>query len=267
MKAITIILSMSVAIALSCGCSTVGGNSEKAQPTVQAFVPGDCAQLYMTPWVYANSKGTYFSLHWFIYIDSTKGDSELIPGMHSFYQWPSEDIWRTFEDRSKIVEENFKSLAREMFSNIPTGGNHIVTTVFPIGRQVITANVPIFGIPAGEDLSSLILDGNLEQYPSAQTLDNLTLHSDNGNLLYSELLTNGSLGNGVSIRMNAPDSFDQKIVFTLSVPVRRVLFLEWLNQLQSNPDAPIPYIDEVMEASGTLGRYRPSKEGNSVVLY
>ena len=56
-------------------------------------------------------------------------------------------------------------------------------------------------------------------------------------------------------RSFAESSLEKGITFTLYVPVRRVLFLEWLNLLQSNPEAGIPYKDEILTESGKLGPY------------
>lgn len=143
-----------------------------------------------------------------------------------------------------------------MFSDVPDDRSDRLTTVFPIGQLVLTADVPVSGIPAGENLADICL-GTLESYASTQSLDNLTLSIDDGSQLYSDLLANGCLGTSVSstITLDAPSSLEKGITFTLSVPVRRVLFLEWLNLLQSNPEAGIPYKDEILTGSGKWGPY------------
>ena len=42
------------------------------------------------------------------------------------------------------------------------------------------------------------------------------------------------------------DFFDDEVTLTLTVPVRRVLYLTWLNEKIDNPETPMPYQDEVM---------------------
>ena len=116
---------------------------------------------------------------------------------------------------------------------------------------------PVFTIARGVGFGHANTSKETIPDASTQALDNLTLSIDDGSQLYSDLLANGCSGTSVSstITLEAPSSLEKGITFTLSVPVRRVLFLEWLNLLQSNPEAGIPYKDEILTASGKLGPY------------
>ena len=40
-----------------------------------------------------------------------------------------------------------------------------------------------------------------------------------------------------------PISERKDIIFTFTVPVRKVLILQWINDRKDNHDAPMPYID------------------------
>ena len=54
-----------------------------------------------------------------------------------------------------------------------------------------------------------------------------------------------------SIPMEQYQLTDEKVTFELNVPVKVVKYLTWLNDKITDPDAPVPYEEEVLHCRFT----------------
>ena len=175
------------------------------------------------------------------------------------YVWPTEDVFDEFGERKEQVKDDYQSLVRGMFEAKENKEiDECFCTVFQRSALTISSNLPVGGIQPGEDLSSLCKD--LPSYLS--DLDNLTLSVSNPQSLYNELraIPDFSLGD-MGVFLPALEKQDQVITFTVSIPVRRVYLLHWLDGLSDNPDAPMPFSDEVLVATVSLGPYYITDNG------
>lgn len=129
-----------------------------------------------------------------------------------------------------------------------------VSTVFCTDKMQITADKEFAGRGKGTDISSVfVFDA-----------ENYQLMLDGGR--WDPILTSGdrsvdsSFSSGKSfpggwlrlLKSDEYEFFDDEVTLTLTVPVRRVLYLTWLNELIDNPEAPMPYQDEVMTTTVKL---------------
>ena len=54
-----------------------------------------------------------------------------------------------------------------------------------------------------------------------------------------------------SIPMGEYKLIEEAVTFELNIPVKVVLYLTWLNNKLTNPNAPVPYTDEVLHCTFT----------------
>ena len=167
-------------------------------------------------------------------------------GKVSEYRYkPSNNVFEAFGDNSKTVKKEY-DLYYESFKNAPSRLSHdaVLTTVYSSGDIILKANAPICGIPAGENLSSIayIFDN-----PSAYqvTLPGIIIPSE-----YKPL------GNCFGIRIPLGDYHlvDENVTFTLEVPVRVFLLLDYLKEKTINPEAEIQYRDDVLSCTFTINK-------------
>ena len=248
-------------ILLSIACLFIGCKHEDAMtPETETFycLPGECASFATRS--IASTLGNRNGTPFFIITGGftfKKSVGESIPGEVLYeYVWPEDNIWDEFADNKEQVMNDYKSLVKGLFrakKDQQVVKEEHLSTIFLREPITITASLPIGGIPAGENLSSLC-DENYWKPKVIDNLDGFELSVSNPIALYSELQDNKCLS-GISIKMPAPDKLEQEITFHVSVPIRRVLLLHWLEDLKNNPDAPMPYNDEVVEAETLLGPY------------
>lgn len=131
------------------------------------------------------------------------------------------------------------------------------TTVLYSGGVSLTAESSFGGHPAGEELapyltyrpSSMGWESEYEtivaprQYGKEVMGKSLDLPLDYVCLLGSKI--------GFSIPVGDCTLTNENVTFHLSIPVKNVKYLTWLNNQISNPDAPVPYEDGVLTCTFT----------------
>ena len=154
---------------------------------------------------------------------------------------------RVFEDFSKSYEERFH---RPFYS--------IVTILYNGGISLV-ANKEFAGYPAGENLAPLITNNPI--------YDNIVLESGENPIIAPGFNTPSNAGgflgipldyismtkDGVEfcIPMGEHKLIEDEVTFELFIPVKVVLYLTWLNNMIGDPDAPVPFKDEVLHCSFT----------------
>lgn len=172
------------------------------------------------------------------------------------HRFPSDDIFKNYEES---VKQTFYNLSFDIEKNMSWCPKYAYySTVFPIGSTTVTANKDFQGIRAGEDISSLLIkkepefcsepwDHPLRINSIKDFIDDLDIYHNLG-LFY--------------IVLSAPQTMEEDTKFTVSVPVRKVKILQWLDDLSESQDAPMPYTDETITWSVVVQAFKIDSKGN-----
>ena len=166
------------------------------------------------------------------------------------YLWPSDEYLERFGSNSDYVKSGFKDLVFGLFDETPQY-NYYASTVFPMGLIKVYANDIVNGVAAGEDLLDQFWEkpsftGTASFPNNVEPVTSLSI--DDPRLLPDELQDNNCFYHwrfyiNSSDTNFTPISERKDIIFTFTIPVRKVLILQWINDRKDNPDAPMPYID------------------------
>lgn len=177
---------------------------------------------------------------------------------------PSDEIFETFGDGRKKVRKEYEAFydlypvyQPEYFDN----DDGIITILYNGGISLI-ADKEFAGYAAGEELGHLITyvynpgdEDVILKYGNDPVIACPTNLRDNINPFLNIPLDYISVAEGSGIAFNIPmKNFkltDEKVTFELKIPVKVVMYLNWLNDKISDPDAPVPYKDEVLHCRFT----------------
>lgn len=171
---------------------------------------------------------------------------------------PSDNVFETFGNRKGEVKKAYEEVYERMFLE---GGdsNYWLSTILYNGGISLIADKNFAGCPAGKDLGPLITcvyggdRTEIKTDPVIGTLGHLkeSYRSDvlNIPLEYISLMAGESLEFGLP--MGNHKLTDESVTFDLKIPVKVVQYLEWLNDRRSDPDAPVPYKEEVLHCRFT----------------
>ncbi len=234
-----IITAILVLIVTGCEGLPSGFKRERHQFTL---VPGDCAVTYYKSGV-NGSDGVdriEFRLYLLENTDIYNRVGTVSKKTGTIHFFPSEDVFKNYEGSVKNAFYNLSfNSEKNMEWCLPRA---YYSTVFPIGPTSVTANKEFQGIPAGEELSSIMINSAPEYY--SEPWDH-PLRINNISDFNSDLETYHNLG-FFYIKLPAPKIMEEETRFTVSIPVRRVKILQWLSDLTVSPESPMPYSDEVL---------------------
>lgn len=153
---------------------------------------------------------------------------------------PSDDLFNSLGSNANNVKSKVEQLCRELKSSGFSRYN--MNTIF-FGKDIsLTANKDFAGRKAGSNLADLIVS---HPHLGASILG---IPSD------YPYMTNAE-GLSFSIPTDGHELIEEYVRFKLSMLVRIVMYLHWLNDKISNPDAAVPYKDEVLHCEFTT-KYR-----------
>ena len=153
---------------------------------------------------------------------------------------PSDDLFNSLGSNANNVKSKVEQLCRELKSS---GFSHYNMNSIFFGKDIsLTANKDFAGRKAGSNLADLIVS-----YPHLGS-SILDIPSD------YPYMTNAE-GLSFSIPADGHELIEEYVRFKLRMPVRIVMYLHWLNDRISNPDAVVPYKDEVLHCEFTT-KYR-----------
>jgi hypothetical protein len=167
---------------------------------------------------------------------------------------PSDELFKSFGKKSFVKSDFFDS-----FDKIREGRSYFeITTLLYNGGLSLTADVDFAGHPAGEELAPFIVSHPSVNHPSSwtgvcSTIEPLLSAPGNTKEKLSPILDipldyECLLESGIEIGLPVGDytRVVERVTFTLKIPVRVVYYLQWLEDKHSNPNAPVPYKDEVL---------------------
>lgn len=155
---------------------------------------------------------------------------------------PSENVLADFDGGVKRLQEQYESLYQDV--SYGAGGFRVVTLFYKEGAT-LTADKDFAGHPKGENLSPYC-NWRLMLHP----LEELSLPVDS--VIDYPYLVNTS--GGIYFPIGDCTIIDEEVTFTLTIPVKVGMYLTWLYNLQSNPEAQIPFHDEVLHCTFTIGK-------------
>jgi hypothetical protein len=173
---------------------------------------------------------------------------------HSYRTIPPDDIFKSFGKNKKNVKETFMEIFEtcdEMPVNIPDNETFSTITILYNEGISLVADKKFAEYPAGE---------NLAQYFKLYEPDNQLWQVYNntpekfGKILdipleYSCILDADKLY--LNLPITGSSVINGNITFELKIPVKIVNYLQWINDKISNPNAPVPYTEEVLHCTFT----------------
>ena len=231
-----------IAFAFLISCS----KPQKAQPgaSERSFVPGECladTELYLksTGEFKDDKYAIELGMNWTTQFDALGwvvrwGDATR------YRIIPAKEVYSQFGDNKNNVENEYEKAYGRVMSAYHDLRD--IRTIYYDGGMSLTANYAFAGIKAGEDLSSLF---ELYSFVSREK------YSIPDNDFEFEHILEGD-----SIILTFPKDVDfdgrLEIEFTLALPVKVGLYLTWLGNRLTDPDAPYPYREETLTCTFTV---------------
>lgn len=158
--------------------------------------------------------------------------------LHSFL-WPSDDIWLRYGKNSTEVKRRYKEIVYQMEDLTERSSpGEWYSTVFARGSVKVVADKTVNGLSAGTDLTHLFenlsFDDNSE-YATSLNIDDIATLKET---LYGKSLI------FFRPKITSPIDMPESVTFIFSIPVRRVMFLRWIDDCINNPLASPSYVDD-----------------------
>lgn len=247
-----IILSLGVLLLVSCHGNMAG----MRDAALRSLLPGEC--LVGTDLV-AHSVGYReqekdISFSFGLHLENHElVDRSSHPLSYDKDDLPTDALYDTFGANKTKVHESYITAFESFFSKSHDSyfGRSPYTTILYTGDFTLTADKDFAGIPAGTNLAHLAHPANGESGP----------------VLSSYLSSKGEAGAFLSfpydyiclletnihfvIPVENHTVTRENVTFHLEVPVKVIMFLQWLNDQIDNPNAEPPYYDTVLKATFT----------------
>jgi len=265
MRYIHSLIMVCVAVCLT-SCGKFGSGTPAV--SIRTLLPGECLASTELSYYIPNSSGQQVDGNSFIFgftMDLSGHSKERIDDKVFALKWrdvPSDEIFDTFGANKQAVKNEFERIFEEFTESYGARFHHqwysIVTLLYDGGISLI-ANRDFAGCPAGENLASLItycpMYDNLvkESGENPVIAPGFNTPSNAGGFLgipmnYISMTDDGV---GFSIPMGEHKLIEEAVTFELNIPVKVVLYLTWLNNKLTDPNAPVPYEDEVLHCTFT----------------
>lgn len=151
---------------------------------------------------------------------------------------PDEDIFESYGKNKKKVKKAYDELFESVVDSCTEkwqNDEFSVVTIMYEGGLSLTANKDFAGIPAGDDLASLVVLGYGFDSAAGGFLD---IPLGNSTMLEDYL--------NFSISTSGFEVTEESVGFELKIPVKVVMYLDWLNDRISDPDAEVSCKDEIL---------------------
>ena len=175
---------------------------------------------------------------------------------------PSDEVFESFGINSNRVKDEFEGVySRLCFGQPDFKGDalwfHIITILYNGGIS-LKANKEFAGYPAGEDLAPVIMCHPAWNKPEGID-DPIVTYPINDRIFVDDLLgiplnyksVLSSDGVEFVIPMGEHKLVEEEVTFELEIPVKVVMYLTWLNNKLSDPNAPVPFREEVLHCRFT----------------
>ena len=224
------------------------------------FLTGECLQNTEMTYVHRDwgvwkddlSKGVFYFFFDINDIMTYKLD-QVTP--FTYHVSPPNDVFKSFGKNKKIVKEEYQAVfhtLEELYEEGSLVDISVSTILYKEGLSLV-ANKKFAQYPAGENLAKyLIVPDSLgsdfymrSKYNSPEKYGKvLDIPLD-----YSYLLPCSTLALALPVTGTKVDWGN--VTFELTIPVKVVNYLQWINDKISNSDAPVPYTEEVLYCTFT----------------
>ena len=271
MKALNNYLNLITLAALCLSVYICSGCVKAATPAVHnaTFLPGECLRspalkyegvhFYQTT-AYEKEQFKYFSLAFSCDLDYVH-ETTAYQGHNyesEFRNIPPDTVFSRFGDNSETIRNNYLEVCDNNHALITRW--HPVVTIFYDSGITLVANKDFAGFKAGEN----IVENAIDWRAYCQLSSDSEIRSVSSYIMplgsvpkipTNEVLNyNYCLSPELCIRIleNGFEEVDENVTFTLSIPVKVGLYLTWLNDKISDPDAPFPYREETLTCTFTI---------------
>ena len=173
---------------------------------------------------------------------------------------PADAVFNSFGENAPIVSKLYEDTWKDRRATFLG-----VSSVFLDSGISLIADKDFAGYKAGTNIAEEIIsyyqwakagmkatDKPIILYPAHSFQTQFVKMDPIGEPLNNYECFNGAIG--VSIPIRDPQEVVEDITFTLTIPVKVGLYLTWLNDKLSDPDAPFPYYDDTLTCTFTATR-------------
>ncbi len=230
-----------LSLLISSACNTFYSATDA--PTEVSFLPGECLSsdnLKFRFDINDNYAPLSFVFAFWLDIDKTTNLDEL-PDMDYRYI-PSESVFDMYGENAEIVRKRYE----DVYKTIRYGhGNLRITSIFYDGGITLTADKDFAGHSVGQNLIPYCYLSDVcypkEDYP---------IPVDEG-FSYSNTLRRSF---AICFPIDGRNIIDEKVTFTLNVPVKVGLYLTWLNDKVEDSEAIMSCNDEILHCTFTINK-------------
>lgn len=245
-------------------CSCVKASQPAAN--YRYFIPGECI---------ASTELNYYSPQDFSDIDQVLVDDRVSFGFtlnlsntqkvleyppSTYRVYPSEEIFNSYGNNKELVYDGFVNAVDDYLSSLPMlSANYDLATILYTEGISLVADSEFAGYQPGENLAPLLTC--VYRYQSAVPLAGDTiiasplnardLTADAFDIPLNYMTMTGAYGLSFAIPIGDHKVVEERVKIELNIPVKVVMYLTWLNDRISNPNAPILYKEEVLHCTFT----------------
>ncbi|MBR5035316.1 MAG: hypothetical protein IKX71_08410 [Bacteroidales bacterium] len=212
----------------------------KVAPIERSFLPGECLCSSFLEFNRFNiTANTSFELSFILDLDYVPVSLGSPYSSQDYRLIPTESTFSVFKENAGIVKNLYEEAWRTITDSCK-GDLCFASSIFYNGGARLVANKEFAGISAGGNIPIMMVG----MTPS----DAISIPTDN-TITYNYCIYRALT---ITIPINNYEIIDDTVTFSLEIPVKVGLFLTWLNDRISNPNAPFPYRDETLTCSFTL---------------
>lgn len=250
---------MAAALCAISSCKMHFGAATPEYPSVSYFIPGEClssteliSTLHERSGYQLTCDGRYkFAL--LLDLSNCEIDDSRTYSTHPRCI-PSEELFSSFGENEALIKKAYNDQNYLLHNPEESYTAPDVVTILYCGGMTLVADKPFAGHPAGENLAPYCQN----YYPTNGTkkpvLPNSNLAGlNNGKNFIDPLMEipidyGCILGHSIifSIPTETHKVVEERVNFEITIPVKVVMYLQWINNKLADPLAPVPYREETL---------------------
>lgn len=156
---------------------------------------------------------------------------------------PGSDVYLQFGSNSAKVSKEYERVYKDIDFSLSHGHGVAYSTVYYSGGMSLTADKTFLDFAPGDNIAPLAFLLNHTPWINEFEVPGI-LHESGGQILGRAF--------SMAIPVGGYEVFDESITFNLSVPVKVGMYLTWLNERLTDPDAELHYRDETLTCNFTI---------------
>lgn len=228
-------------VLLTTSCLMLGASDVPSD--IVTFLPGECFWYPSLEWYSAsfNSSDTVlfsFGMRIKDYTLEGYGRKGYV-GVRDERYVPTDDLYASFGENAQIVKSEYDKVFYDFLGSAGENSRSKLITVLSDGKITLTADKDFAGYKSGENLP-VSLELVRGRYPCDYINQFFEIPLDYKYMLSSSFVVTMPVG------YESWQKVAETVTFELKMPVKVVMYLNWLNDKISDPDAPVPYEEEVL---------------------